>query len=356
MTGGAFWAGRKVFLTGHTGFKGAWLTLMLEALGAEVHGYALDPPTRPDLWSVTPARLRAEGRDRRGDVRDPESLARSLAESRAEVAFHLAAQSLVGRGHQDPAATFEVNVMGTVNFLEALRRAPGVRAAVVVTSDKCYETPGSARPRREGDALGGDDPYSASKGAAELAARAYARSWAKDGPAVATVRAGNVIGGGDFAPDRLVPDAVRAFAGRRPLVLRRPAAVRPWQHVLEPLAGYLALARGLADGRRDWAEAWNFGPASRDHWPVGVLAARLAELWGPEAEVGAEPAPNYPEAAALTLCAARARRQLGWRPRLGLPKALAWTVEWYRAFHHGEADPAEVGSRQIRDYLRLIGG
>ncbi len=351
-----FWAGRIVFLTGHTGFKGVWLTLLLEALGAEVHGYSLPPPTRPSLFELIPTRLKAEHRSAIGDVRDRAALAAALDRSGAEIAFHLAAQALVGQARREPAETYEINVQGTVNFLEALRRGPESRAAVVVTSDKCYENDGRSRPFREDDRMGGGEPYASSKGAAELAVRAWRQTfWAESGPLVASARAGNVIGGGDFAEDRLVPDAVLAFAAGRPLALRHPEAVRPWQHVLEPLAGYLDLARGLHRGRRDWAGAWNFGPAPADHWPVGRLATRLAELWG--GEVGLEPAaaPAYREAPTLRLSAARARRILGWRPRLGLARALALTMEWYRAHYLRDGDPAAVCVRQVDEYLDLSG-
>jgi len=348
-----FWAGRKVLVTGHTGFKGTWLTLLLESLGAEVYGLALAPPTEPSLFNLASARPSGGGASVIGDILEPGRLASVFQESRAEVAFHLAAQALVGQSFLDPEGTFAVNVLGTVKFLEAARRAPGLKAAVVVTSDKCYRNDGRRNGYGEDDPLGGDDRYSASKGAAELAAAAWRRSFFQEGPLLlASARAGNVIGGGDFSPARLVPDALRAFAGGRPLVLRRPGAQRPWQHVLDPLSGYLALARGLGECRRDWAGGWNFGPGPDDHWPVERLAERLAELWGEGAAVDLTPAPAYHEAETLTLKADRAREELGWAPRLPLTEALAWTVEWYRAFYRG-GRPLEVLQRQIENYLTL---
>jgi len=348
-----FWSGRKVFLTGHTGFKGAWLTQLLEALGAEVHGLALPPPTQPSLFNLIEGRAARGGASVLGDILEPGLLSSVLKESGAEVAFHLAAQALVGRSYQDPAGTFATNVMGTVNFLEAARRAPGLKAAVVVTSDKCYRNDGRLGGYGEDDPLGGDDPYSASKAAAELAAWAWGRSFFQEGQLLlATARAGNVLGGGDFAQARLVPDALRSFAEGQLLILRRPGAVRPWQHVLEPLSGYLALARGLWEGRRERAGAWNFGPDPADHWPVNRLTARLAELWGEGARVAPAPAPDYQEAEILTLKADQARKQLGWAPRLPLEEALLWTVEWYRAFYRG-GRPLEVLERQVLAYLEL---
>ena len=348
-----FWLGRKVLITGHTGFKGTWLTLLLEFLGAEVYGLALAPPTTPSLFAEVEARPRQGGVSIIGDILEPGRLAAAFQESRAEVAFHLAAQALVGQSFLDPEGTFAVNVMGTVKFLEAARRAPGLKAAVVITSDKCYRNDGRLSGYGEDDPLGGDDPYSASKAAAELATAAWRLSFFRAGPLlVASARAGNVIGGGDFSTDRLVPDALRSFAEGRPLVLRRPGARRPWQHVLDPLSGYLALARCLCEGRRDLAGGWNFGPGPADHWPVGQLAGRLAELWGEGATVDQTPAPAYHEAETLTLKADRAREELGWQSRLSLAEALAWTVEWYRSFYRG-GRPLETIQRQIAAYSSL---
>ncbi|MDR1044223.1 MAG: CDP-glucose 4,6-dehydratase [Candidatus Adiutrix sp.] len=346
-----FWFGQKVLITGHTGFKGVWLTRLLETLGAEVYGLALAPPAGPNLFSLAETRWPRGGRSVIGDMLAPGRLASALRESRATVAFHLAAQSLVGQSFLDPEGTFAANVMGTVKFLEAARQAPALKAAVVVTSDKCYRNDGRLSGYVEADPLGGDDPYSASKGAAELAVTAWRHSFFQAGSALlASARAGNVIGGGDFAPDRLAPDALRAFADGRPLLLRRPGAVRPWQHVLEPLSGYLALARGLGEGRRDWAGGWNFGPGPDGHWPVSRLAGRLAELWGEEARVDFSPAASYQEAERLSLNAGLARTELPWAPRLTLDETLAWTVDWYRAFYRG-GQPLETFQQQIDAYL-----
>ena len=279
----AFWHDRRVLVTGHTGFKGAWLSLWLSRLGARVTGLALAPETSPSLFTLAGLAERVDSR--LGDIRSRAIVDAVVAESRPEVVFHLAAQALVRRSYADPVATYETNVMGTAHVLEAARRADGLRAVVVVTSDKCYENREWWWPYREDDALGGYDPYSSSKGCAELVTAAWRRSYF-GGPAspagVASARAGNVIGGGDWAEDRLVPDCMRAFGTSTPVVIRRPAAVRPWQHVLEPLAGYLLLAERLAEGP-GFAEAWNFGPSVDDARPVSWVVDRLVRFWGGDA-------------------------------------------------------------------------
>ena len=311
----SFWRGKRVFVTGHTGFKGAWLALWLTDLGAEVTGYSLPPPTDPSLFDISGVRSRLRHLD--GDVRDEAALAHAVREARPEIVFHMAAQSLVRVSYDEPAATYATNVMGTVNVLEAVRRCDGVRAVVCVTSDKCYENRETPRPYREDDAMGGHDPYSSSKGCAELVASAYRRSFfsgpgdASGRAALATARAGNVIGGGDWAKDRLVPDLLNGFAaGVRPLI-RFPSAVRPWQHVLEPLAGYLRLAEALWMGDPAAADGWNFGPDDADAQPVSWIADRLAALWGEGAawETTGEPQPH--EAHFLRLDCAKARQKLG---------------------------------------------
>jgi CDP-glucose 4,6-dehydratase len=284
-----------------------------------------------------------------GDVRDEAMLARAVAEAKPGIVFHMAAQSLVRLSYEEPVATYATNVMGTVNLLEAVRRCEGVRAVVCVTSDKCYENRETARAYREGDAMGGYDPYSSSKGCAELVASAYRRSFfgGGDRPAVATARAGNVIGGGDWAKDRLVPDLLNGFAaGVRPLI-RFPSAVRPWQHVLEPLGGYLRLAEALWSGDPAFADGWNFGPDDADARPVGWIADRLAALWGEGAawDTTGEPQPH--EANVLRLDCAKARQQLGWRPAWALDEALRRTVAWRRALDEG-ADMADFTLHQIR--------
>jgi len=355
VTSASFWRGKRVFVTGHTGFKGAWLALWLSDLGAEVTGYSLPPPTDPSLFGV--ARVRGRVRHMDGDVRDEAALARAVRESSPDIVFHLAAQSLVRLSYDEPVATYATNVMGTVNLLEAVRRSEGVRAVVCVTSDKCYENRETPRPYREDDPMGGYDPYSGSKGCAELVTSAYRRSFfgVAGAAAIATARAGNVIGGGDWAKDRLVPDLLNGFAvGARPLI-RFPSAVRPWQHVLEPLAGYLRLAEALWDGVSGAADGWNFGPDETDARPVGWIADRLAALWGEGAawERTGEPQPH--EAHVLRLDCTKARRELGWRPVWALDEALRRTVAWRRALD-GVADMADVTLQQIRARQGALAG
>ena len=332
MTPG-FWRGRRVLLTGHTGFKGAWLALWLDRLGAEVGALALAPETEPNLFDVLSPWPHLESTF--GDLRDPATTARAF-DARPEVVFHLAAQALVRRSYAEPVETAQTNVLGTVNLLEAARTAPSVTAIVVVTSDKVYRNDGGGRPFREDDALGGDDPYSASKACQEIVAAAYRESFFRRGGVhLACARAGNVIGGGDWGADRLVPDFVRAVSAGEALAVRRPDATRPWQHVLEPLAGYLAYAERLAAG--DGApEALNFGPPLEDARPVRWVADGLVERWGGGAEWRADESEHPPEAGLLTLDASRAAAALGWRPRLALGDALDWTVAWYRAHARGD--------------------
>ena len=325
-----------MLITGHTGFKGAWLSLWLQSLGAEVTGLAPGPPTRPSLYEV--AEVGAGMRESVLDVRDPVGVLAAVREHAPEIVMHLAAQPMVRRSLQDPAMTYEVNVMGTVNVLEAVRRLGGqVRAVLVVTSDKCYENPGLPSKRFvEGDPLGGDDPYSSSKACAELVAAAYRSSFfAGDGsPALATARAGNVIGGGDWGEDRLLPDAIRAVETGEPLRVRNPQAVRPWQHVLNPLSGYLRLAEDLWHGRS--AGAWNFGPSEEDARPVRWIVERLDALWDGALGWEVDSGPNPAEAAHLALDSTAAGRHLGWRPALSLGQALELLVDWHRAHRRGE--------------------
>jgi len=348
------WRGRSVFVTGHTGFKGGWLALWLHHLSANVHGFALDPPTTPSLFET--ARIKSLlASDTRADLADLAELESAFAAAQPEVVFHLAAQSLVRESYRDPLGTLTTNIMGTARVLEAARAIDSVRAIVLITTDKVYENREWEYSYREVDSLGGHDPYSASKAAAEIVAASYRASFferEKGHPAhVATARAGNVIGGGDWATDRLVPDCLRAFAANQSVYLRLPAAVRPWQHVLEPLAGYLRLAERLfgADGEK-FAKAWNFGPDTRGNATVGEVAAATARLWGDGARVEYAPATENPhEAGLLRLDSARARNALDWKPRWSLEDALEKTVAWQKAWKRG-ADMAAVCRDQIRAY------
>jgi CDP-glucose 4,6-dehydratase len=344
-----FWRDRSVFVTGHTGFKGGWLATWLVELGARVVGYALRPDTSPSYFAACGLADRIASHF--ADVADAAQLEAAVAAARPSVVFHLAAQPLVRRSYTMPARTFATNVLGTVHLLEAVRRVPSVQAVVVVTSDKCYENRERPEGYREDDPLGGHDPYSASKAAAELATAAYRRSFFARGPRVATARAGNVIGGGDWAEDRLVPDTMRALARGETVKLRNPAAVRPWQHVLVPLSGYLALAERLAE-RDGFAGAWNFGPRDDDAVPVAALVELLLASWdGGRWEAAVEDEPAH-EAGLLRLDWTKARERLGWRPLLTLKEAAALTVTWYRAAA-APITPArllELSIEQIRDY------
>jgi CDP-glucose 4,6-dehydratase len=345
-----FWAGRRVLLTGHTGFKGAWLSLWLQGLGAEVTGLALGPPTRPSLYEL--AKVGAEMKERSVDVRDAEGVHEAVREERPEVVLHLAAQPLVRHSLRDPALTYAVNVLGTVNVLEAVRRAGGeVRAVVVVTSDKCYENPGDEGRRFvEGDPLGGSDPYSSSKACAELVTAAYRRSFfsAAGAPRLASARAGNVIGGGDWGEDRLIGDIVRGVRAGEAVKLRNPEAVRPWQHVLNPLSGYLRLAQELWHEPRA-AQAWNFGPRDGDARTVRWIVERLEELWGGALEWELDGSENPPEASYLALDSGKAERRLGWRAKWDLGQALERIVEWHESERRGE-DVRETSLAQIEQF------
>lgn len=342
-----FWSGKRVFVTGQTGFKGSWLAFWLTHLGADVTGYSLAPPTEPNLFEI--AGIDGLIDHEEADVRDAERLKKSLARARPEIVFHLAAQSLVLPSYSEPRETFETNVMGTVNLFEAVRACDGIEAVVNVTSDKCYENRAWVWGYRENEALGGHDPYSASKACAELVTGSFIRSFFSDGPPIASARAGNVIGGGDWSADRLIPDLIRGFLSGSPVPIRNPAAIRPWQHVLDALAGYLRLAERLAgpDGSR-YSGAWNFGPDGAGERTVGEIAARCRSLWGGGAafETGtARPGPH--EAAFLKLDSSKARGLLGWSPRWPLDDALIRTVEWYRAYAEGGTSCADLVARQI---------
>jgi CDP-glucose 4,6-dehydratase len=341
-----FWRGRRVLLTGHTGFKGAWLALWLRSLGAEVTGFSLPPESEPSLFAL--AAVDREVRSIFGDVRDAAAVDAALETSRAEVVLHLAARALVRRSYREPVDTFATNVLGTVHLLDAIRRRGSVGAIVIVTSDKVYEDRPDASAYRETDRLGGHDPYAASKACAELAAASYAGSF---GLPIATARAGNVIGGGDWAEDRLVPDLVVAFRdGRRPLI-RNPQAVRPWQHVLDPLHGYLMLAERLFVAPGEAGGAWNFGPDARP-MTVGEIAERIARLYG-GGGYDLAPGPHAHETHFLAVDSTKARSSLGWRSILPLEEALQWTAEWYRRHDQGE-DARALTAAQIAAFQELI--
>lgn len=352
-----FWRGKRVLLTGHTGFKGAWLSEWLLALGAQPAGYALDPPTQPALFDQLALADRMT--HRRGDVRELESVKNFFREADPEIVFHLAAQPLVRYSYEAPVETYAVNVLGTAHVLEACRALPRVRAIVVITTDKCYENREWHWGYRENEPLGGHDPYSSSKACAELVTESYRRSFFIGGNTlsearVASARAGNVIGGGDWAADRLIPDAIRAFEVGQPVSIRYPNSIRPWQHVLEPLYGYLMLAERLCgpDGNR-FAEAWNFGPEPSDAKPVRWVMDRMSALWSGGAAWRQDGQVHPHEAGYLKLDCAKAHALLGWRPTLNLDEALKLTVDWYRV-HSQRGDLRAVTSEQIAHYTQSI--
>lgn len=349
----SFWSGRSVLITGHTGFKGSWLTLWLKKLGAQVTGLSLAPHTDPSLFRLA----FGDQPTQYADIRDLEAVRASVASARPQIVFHMAAQAYVYPSYQDPVGTYSTNVMGTVHVLEAVREADFVEAVVIVTSDKCYDNKEWLWAYRETDPMGGHDPYSNSKGCAELVTSAYRASFFKSSMGsrarIASARAGNVIGGGDWSPYRLIPDIVRAFACNRPVEIRCPNAIRPWQHVLEPLGGYIRLAEFLAskDGA-NFAEGWNFGPPDEDCQPVSYLADRLTAAWGNGACWFRSDKPRPHEASFLKVDASKARARLGWRNRLQLDDALDWTAEWYLAQRNGK-DAAALVAAQIERYEAL---
>lgn len=352
----AVWAGKRVFLTGHTGFKGGWLALWLASKGAVVRGYSLDPCTEPNLF--TAARVGSLVEDIRGDIRDSATLEPALRDFAPEVVFHMAAQPLVRYSYQDPIGTYETNVMGTARVLDAIRRTPSVRAVVCVTTDKCYENKEWLWGYRETDPLGGYDPYSSSKACAEIVSAAYRQSYfpvdklGEHRCAVATGRAGNVIGGGDWSTDRLIPDLVRGFLAGEPALIRRPHAIRPWQHVLEPLLGYILLAEHLLRLDPRYATAYNFGPSDEDAQTVGWIVERMTKFWGDNATWRLDEDPSVHEAGYLKLDASRARAELAWHPRMRLETTLHWLVDWYKAWQAG-ADMQRFTLDQIVAYELL---
>ena len=351
-----FWRGKRVFLTGHTGFKGGWLSLWLQSLGVQLTGYALKPPTNPSLFEV--ARVAQGMISIEGDIRDLASFRESMQSAQPEIVIHMAAQPLVRQAYQDPVETYSTNVMGTVNLFEAVRVTPSVRAVVNVTTDKCYENREWVWGYRENDPMGGYDPYSSSKGCAELVSTAYRSSffnpkdYASHRVAVATARAGNVIGGGDWAQDRLVPDILAAFQKETPAQIRNPHATRPWQHVLEPLRGYLMLAEKLLKEGPKYAEAWNFGPNEEDAKTVGWVAAELAKRWGNNAAWNADTGDHPHEAHYLKLDISKARAELDWRPKLRIADALDLVIDWTKAYAAG-TDMKKFTLVQIASYQEV---
>lgn len=343
-----FWRGRAVFLTGHTGFKGGWIALWLSKLGAKVHGYALAPPTTPNFYTATQLHDCLES-STTADIRDLRTLRAAICSAKPSVVIHMAAQPLVRESYNTPVETFGTNVLGTVNVLEATRQAETVQAIVNITTDKCYENQEWLWPYRENDRLGGHDPYSASKACAEIAAAAYRNSFlTQSGIQLASVRAGNVIGGGDWATDRLIPDFLRAIDAGTTLRIRSPNALRPWQHVLEPLSGYLMLAERLVTDGTDFAEAWNFGPEESDAKPVSWIVDRLCQKL-PHARWELEGTPQPHEAGLLKLDSSKAKTRLAWAPRWSLETALDKTVDWHQAWKEGQS-MAEISIQQIEQY------
>jgi CDP-glucose 4,6-dehydratase len=346
----AFWLDKRVFVTGHTGFKGSWLTLMLARLNARATGYSLEPPSSPNLFEL--ARIGEFIDDIRGDIRDLDHLRLAMAAAAPQIVIHMAAQPLVRAAYTDPVSTYDTNVMGTVKVLEAVRATPSVRAVLVVTTDKCYENKDWVWGYRETDALGGRDPYSNSKACAELVTSAYRDSFFSNAHSskVLSARAGNVIGGGDFAADRIIPDAFRAFLAGRALHIRNPAAVRPWQHVLEPLTGYLMLIEAAMGGDVRLDGGWNFGPGAASEQSVEALVTRFMNAFGDGASWTRDHGDHPHEANLLRLDTAKAREMLGWSPLLDFAETVDWTTQWYRALADGQ-DVVATTMMQVDRYL-----
>ena len=352
-----FYSGKRVLITGHTGFKGAWLSMWLNGLGANVTGYALSPPTKPSLFEV--CSLDSKVNSLIGDIRNLEMLTDVFEKHRPEIVFHMAAQSLVRHSYKEPVETYETNVMGTVNLLEACRHTPSVRVVVNITSDKCYDNRERVVGYRENDPLGGNDPYSSSKACAELVTYAYLKSFfnpddhKKHGISLASARAGNVIGGGDWAEDRLIPDMVRAFLLKQPVTIRYPQATRPWQHVLEPLYGYLLLGQKLYEQDDRFSGAWNFGPNDEGAKPVHWVVERFSDLWGEDAGWKTEEQKQPHEAWYLNLDCTKAKTLLGWYPEMDVDAALNWTAQWYKIFRDAPDSISEFTEKQIREYTKI---
>lgn len=347
-----FWSGKKVLVTGHTGFKGSWLCLWLQRLGAEVIGYAIDAPTEPNLFKV--ARVEERMTSIIGDVRNKERLISVIKTSKPEIIFHLAAQPLVRKSYANPVETFETNVMGTVNLLEAIRVSEGVKVVVNITSDKCYDNKEWSWGYRETDPMGGYDPYSGSKGCSEIITNSFRQSYFKEKNVhLASARAGNVVGGGDWAEDRLVPDIIKALINNESPAIRNPIAIRPWQHVLEPLNGYMMLAEAMWQHGGKYSEAWNFGPEDDHIITVGELTNRLAKLWGKKLDIIQDNNKQPHEATLLKLDCSKTKLMLGWYPKLNLEDTLMWTIDWYKEFASKSGNIEEITSRQIESYMKL---
>jgi CDP-glucose 4,6-dehydratase len=356
MINAEIWRSRRVLITGHTGFKGGWLSLWLSSLGADVAGYALDPPTKPSLFEA--AQVGSALRDHRGDIRDVAAVRSFVEAFDPEVVFHLAAQPILRYGYREPVETYATNVVGTAAVLDACRRATSVRAIVSVTTDKCYENRDWVWGYREIDRLGGFDPYSSSKACAELVTSTFRRSYFETAPTragVATARAGNVIGGGDWADDRLIPDLVRAVTTAETAVIRNPGAVRPWQHVLEPLSGYIGLAEHLMSDADAYSGAWNFGPATASFQTVSGVLDWLGKHWEGKLKWSLDTGNHPHEAQRLLLDSSKAQDRLGWSPQLKLEDALRLSVEWYDAYREGRSDMRRVSEAQISWYANLAG-
>lgn len=353
----AFWGGKRVFLTGHTGFKGSWLSLWLQSLGAEVHGLALEPPTTPNLFTVAGV-VEGMASHTIGDIRDLATVRNAMHACQPEIVIHMAAQPLVRYSYQTPVETYATNVMGTVHLLESVRNTPSVRSVVVITTDKCYENKEWVWGYRENEPMGGFDPYSNSKGCAELVTAAYRSSffnsnnYSQHGVAIATARAGNVIGGGDWAQDRLIPDILGAFEQDISAEIRNPFAIRPWQHVMEPLRGYLMLAEKMFESGPDFGEAWNFGPNDEDAKPVGWIVEQLAAIWGQGAAWHIDSGNHPHEAHYLKLDISKARSRLNWHPNVRLKDALELTINWAKQLKAG-SNMREVTLAQLHDYQAL---
>ncbi|WKW44057.1 CDP-glucose 4,6-dehydratase [Kosakonia cowanii] len=354
MIDASFWQGKRVFITGHTGFKGSWLTLWLHSMGAVLKGFSLNPPTEPSLYQS--AAVNSVIDSTIGDIRDFDKLYSAINEFKPEIVFHMAAQPLVRLSYDEPIETYSTNVMGTVHLLEAVKRVGGVKAVINITSDKCYENREWVWGYRENEAMGGYDPYSNSKGCAELVASSYRNSffnekdYGKHGVALASVRAGNVIGGGDWAKDRLIPDILRSFENQQTVIIRNPHAIRPWQHVLEPLSGYIIIAQRLYSEGPAFAEGWNFGPREDDAMPVQFIVETMVKIWGDDAAWQLDGADHPHEAHYLKLDCSKARSRLQWQPRWDLVETLGRIVRWHKAWIAGE-DMLVLTQREINEYM-----